>query len=131
MSRSQSMPLPTPPEIKAMNKKQLGVAYTDLIGHNPFDEKPAPRIAAVRTTLIDYIVERLAEEQLPDCPPPVDLRLVGLDGNAFMILGKFIQQARREGWSKEQIDRVTDEAKSSDYAHLLDTISSHCEHGGF
>lgn len=57
----------------------------------------------------------------------VNLDLVGVNGNAFMIMGVFRRQAVREGWSKEEIDAVLKEAKSNDYNHLLATISNHCE----
>ena len=57
----------------------------------------------------------------------VNLSLVGLDGNAFALMGAFQQQARKEGWSKEEITSVLDEAKSGDYNHLLVTLDSYCE----
>ena len=57
----------------------------------------------------------------------VNLDLVGVNGNAFMIMGVFQRQARKEGWTQDEIDTVLDEAKSSDYNHLLATISNHCE----
>ena len=57
----------------------------------------------------------------------VNLELVGVNGNAFMIMAVFQRQARREGWTKKEIDLVLKEAKSSDYNHLLATISNHCE----
>ena len=57
----------------------------------------------------------------------VNLELVGVNGNAFMIMGVFQRQARKEGWTQEEIDSVLEEAKSSDYNHLLATISNHCE----
>lgn len=57
----------------------------------------------------------------------VNLDLVGVNGNAFAIMGAFQQQARREGWSQEEIQAVLDEAKTGDYNHLLETISNHCE----
>jgi hypothetical protein len=56
-------------------------------------------------------------------PKKVTMQLVGLDGNAFSILGRFSRAAREEGWSEEEIKRVIDEAMSSDYSHLLATIS--------
>jgi len=52
----------------------------------------------------------------------IDLELEGIDGNAFAIMGAFSKQARREGWSKEEIDEVLDEARTGDYDHLLQTI---------
>jgi hypothetical protein len=57
----------------------------------------------------------------------VNLDLVGVNGNAFMIMGVFGRQAKREGWSQEEIDLVLTEAKSGDYNHLLATIENHCE----
>lgn len=55
----------------------------------------------------------------------IDLDLTQIDGNAFAILAAFQKQARREGWTQEEIDKVLDEAKSDDYDHLLQTIISH------
>ena len=57
----------------------------------------------------------------------VNLDLVGVNGNAFMIMGVFGRQARKEGWSQDEIDAVLKEAKSGDYNHLLATIENHCE----
>jgi len=57
----------------------------------------------------------------------VDLDLVGIDGNAFSVMGEFRSQARREGWDKDEIDEVLQEAQSGDYNHLLATIMDHCE----
>ncbi|QMU64824.1 MAG: hypothetical protein GKR88_11350 [Flavobacteriaceae bacterium] len=57
----------------------------------------------------------------------VNLDLVGMDGNAFAIMGAFSKQAKREGWTKEEIKLVLDKAKSSNYAHLITTIDEHCK----
>ncbi|MCL7753088.1 hypothetical protein [Polaribacter sp. Z022] len=57
----------------------------------------------------------------------VNLELVGVNGNAFMIMGVFQRQAQKEDWSQEEIDLVLEKAKSSDYNHLLATIENHCE----
>ncbi|PHS65770.1 MAG: hypothetical protein COB12_06775 [Flavobacterium sp.] len=57
----------------------------------------------------------------------VNLELVGINGNAFMIMGVFQRQARKEGWTQREIDAVLKEAKSSDYDHLLTTIMNHCQ----
>ncbi|REE80690.1 hypothetical protein BX611_2342 [Lutibacter oceani] len=57
----------------------------------------------------------------------VNLDLVGVNGNAFAIMGVFKRQAKREGWTQEEIDTVLKEAKSGDYDHLLATIVNHCE----
>ena len=56
----------------------------------------------------------------------VKLALVGRDGNAFSLMGAFKQQARREGWTPEEIDDVLKECMSGDYNHLLATLVRHC-----
>lgn len=55
----------------------------------------------------------------------IDLELVGINGNAFAIMGAFQAQARKEKWSEDEIKKVLDEAKSGDYDHLLQTIMAH------
>ncbi|MGC4129270.1 MAG: hypothetical protein QM564_06855 [Bergeyella sp.] len=57
----------------------------------------------------------------------VNLELVGIDGNAFAIMGAFRRQAVRENWTQEEIDLVLEEAQSGDYDHLLATIMTYCE----
>ncbi len=57
----------------------------------------------------------------------ITLSLEGLDGNAFYLMGAFQKQARREGWSQEEINEVLTECKSGDYDHLLCTLMEHCE----
>jgi ERCC4-related helicase len=56
----------------------------------------------------------------------VKLKLVGLDGNAFAIMGQFQRQARSEGWSQAEIKEVLDKAMSGDYSNLVSTIAEHC-----
>lgn len=55
----------------------------------------------------------------------VDLELLGTDGNAFMVLGAFSRQAKKEGWTAEEISKITNEATKGDYDHLLQTILSY------
>ena len=55
------------------------------------------------------------------------MNLVGIDGNAFMILGAFSTTAKRQGWTQEEVDKVLEEAQSGDYDHLLQTIIGHTE----
>lgn len=52
----------------------------------------------------------------------VVMSLHGLDGNAFYILAAFSQKAKKQGWTKEEIDAVVKEAQSEDYWHLVRTI---------
>lgn len=57
----------------------------------------------------------------------VRLNLVGLDGNAFAVLGAFSRAAKQQGWTRAEIDAVTMPAMSGDYDHLLATIADACE----
>jgi hypothetical protein len=58
-----------------------------------------------------------------------DFKLVGEDGNAFSIMGRFSRAARRAGWTKEDIDAVLDDAKSGDYDHLLTVFMPYEDYG--
>ncbi len=60
----------------------------------------------------------------------ISLKLVGLDGNAFSLLGAFSRQAKKEGWTEEEINAVLEEAQRDNYSHLVATLSDHCENGG-
>lgn len=53
--------------------------------------------------------------------------LVGIDGNAFMLMGYFQKLAREQGFSKEWIQGVLDEAMSSEYNHLVATLLDNIE----
>jgi len=57
----------------------------------------------------------------------IELKLEGLDGNAFALLGAFKSQSRREGWDKDEIDTVIEEATSGDYNHLIATLLDYTE----
>jgi hypothetical protein len=57
----------------------------------------------------------------------VSMQLVGIDGNAFSIMGAFSSNARRQGWTSQEIKSVLDEAMSGDYNHLLATIASNVD----
>jgi hypothetical protein len=57
----------------------------------------------------------------------VKLDLVGIDGNAFAVMGAFKKAAQRQGMPKEEIDQILAEAKSGDYNYLLATIIDHTE----
>jgi hypothetical protein len=53
--------------------------------------------------------------------PEVHVELVGMDGNAYAILGRCQQAARRAGLSQTEIRAFFDEAMRSDYDNLLAT----------
>lgn len=56
---------------------------------------------------------------------PVKLNLVGLDGNAFSLMGAFSRAAKKQGRSKAEIDAVLGDCMSGDYNHLLCVLSDH------
>ena len=55
--------------------------------------------------------------------PEINVTLVGEDGNAFAILGRCQQAARRGGVPRDKIDEFLAEAKEGDYNHLLRTAN--------
>jgi predicted protein tyrosine phosphatase len=59
----------------------------------------------------------------------VCMNLVGLDGNAFALMGAFSKEAKRQGWDSDEIQMVIDECKSGDYDHLLFTLIQFTEEG--
>jgi hypothetical protein len=40
-------------------------------------------------------------------------------------MGRFSRAARRDGWTKAEIDAVLTECQSGDYDHLLQTMIKH------
>lgn len=57
----------------------------------------------------------------------INLELVGLDGNAFYLMGAFRKQANKEGWTRDEINLVLEKAKSGDYYNLIRVLDEHCE----
>lgn len=56
----------------------------------------------------------------------VELQLVGLDGNIFCLIGAWRQAARRQGWSNEDIQKVSEFIRSqSSYDMALAAIIAH------
>ena len=53
---------------------------------------------------------------------PVKLKLVGLNGNAFSLMGAFQRAARKQGRTAAEIKAVLDDCMSGDYDHLLQTL---------
>lgn len=56
----------------------------------------------------------------------VKLKLVGLDGNAFSLMAAFRNAAKKQGFPKDWIDKILEDAMSGDYSHLLCVLSSNC-----
>jgi hypothetical protein len=62
----------------------------------------------------------------PSINKTIKLDLCSIDGNAFSLMGAFSKQARREKWTKEEIDIVLKDCMSGDYDHLVATLSNVC-----
>lgn len=57
----------------------------------------------------------------------VKLTLVGLDGNAYALMGAFARQAKKEKWTDAEVEGVLKKAKSGDYDNLLRVLMAHCD----
>jgi hypothetical protein len=57
----------------------------------------------------------------------VRVTLLGLNGNAFVLLGAFQRAAREQGWSAEDVSAVVAEATKGDYDHLLRVLVQNSE----
>lgn len=55
----------------------------------------------------------------------VNLNLISMDGNAYNLMAQFQKQAKREGWTNEEIEKVLTECQAGDYDHLLGTLLDH------
>ena len=53
--------------------------------------------------------------------PNIKVKLTGEDGNAFAILAAVRKALRRNDVSQKEQDAFSEEAKSGDYDHLLQT----------
>jgi len=62
-----------------------------------------------------------------ETPNTPNVKLVGTDGNAFALMGKCQQAARKAGWTRETISAVMNEATAGDYNHLLATLMKYFE----
>ena len=61
-------------------------------------------------------------KKVPEAERPT-VKLIGEDGNAFAILGRVRRALRRSGYSEAKVEEFTEEATSSDYNHLLATVT--------
>lgn len=69
-----------------------------------------------------YHIVRYAETNLMDKEEKdMDEKysLVGVDGNAYAVMGYTAKAMRREGFSQEEIKEMQDKAMSDDYDNLL------------
>lgn len=61
----------------------------------------------------------------PDEKPVV--KLVGEDGNAFVIMGKVRKALKNAGADKEYLDKYLDESMAGDYDHLLSVAMEYAD----
>ena len=59
--------------------------------------------------------------RFPETLIRADLSLVGVDGNAFSIMGAVQRALRRAGNTPDDVAAVLAEMRSGDYDHLLQT----------
>lgn len=62
-----------------------------------------------------------------DSLPRVRVQLVGKDGNAYSILGRWKGAAREQGWPTDAIDEVLLRATSGSYSNLLAVIGKYSD----
>ena len=72
---------------------------------------------------MESLMDKLAKHV--DVPNHPRVKLVGTDNNAYALLGKCRDAAKKAKWTKEQINAVIDEATSGDYNHLLYTLTKY------
>jgi len=84
------------------------------------DDSPSP------TSATDHLPRGEHALEAPE-GKKVKLRLVGLDGNAFYLLGRFQEAALEQGWTQEEVGRVLASCMESDYDHLLSVLIERTE----
>lgn len=55
------------------------------------------------------------------------VKLVGQDGNAFMIMGLCLRVLKAAKFPQSDIDKFYEQCQSGDYNHLLQTTMSWCD----
>jgi hypothetical protein len=51
-----------------------------------------------------------------------NLPTIGPGGNAYALMGRWEFQAKKENWTREEMDTVLIEATKKDYEHLVNTL---------
>lgn len=55
------------------------------------------------------------------------IKLIGEEGNAFIILHKCVQAMNKAGYSTIKIDKIVYEMMSDDYDHLIQVVMKEFE----
>lgn len=69
--------------------------------------------------------ETLAMGNLFNPPQTAPYTLVGQNSNAYNLLGGWSEAATKNGWNKEDVDKVIEQATSGDYENLLRVLATH------
>ena len=71
---------------------------------------------------IDGGITNLYYETDIDSLHKIELELVGLDGNAYSLMGAFQTEARRQGWERFEIQQVLRKCTEGDFDNLLKVL---------
>lgn len=74
--------------------------------------------------------ETLTMGNLFNPPRTAPYTLVGQNSNAYNLLGWWADAATKNGWKKEDVDKVIEQATSGDYENLLAVLAAHSEPEG-
>ena len=104
--------------------KELNAELEEAYNNLPKEEKEEC-FDYVKAKCLKYeesidLIQKMEEGAIKVARKP-RLKLSGQNGNAFVILGKAQNEAKKANWSEQQIEEFMNEAKSSDYDHLLQT----------
>ena len=61
-------------------------------------------------------------ESIGEFNKKVKMNMVGMDGNAFSLMGQFEKRAKSDKWTSEEIQYVLHQCMSGNYDHLLETL---------
>jgi hypothetical protein len=77
---------------------------------------------------VDNLHSSTPDTQLNQLEPQVEkpkLKIIGGDGNAFAVIGAATKAARKAGWDREKISKLTQEMMSGDYDNVLNVAMKH------
>lgn len=66
-------------------------------------------------------------ETIGDFNKKVKMNMVGMDGNAFNLMGQFEKRAKIDRWKSEEIQYVLHQCMSGDYNNLLSVLLRYTE----
>ena len=62
-----------------------------------------------------------------DFDKKVRMNMVGMDGNAFNLMGQFEKRAKLDKWESEEIQYVLHQCMIGDYNHLISVLFRYTE----